>query len=54
MKYTVKVGTDAMIYILSFIRTDLGIQKLLVGDTQTHKKQRDFIRLLVFLNKKNR
>jgi hypothetical protein len=37
MKYTVKMGSDAMIYIPSFINIGSGIQKLIGGltDTQT-------------------
>jgi hypothetical protein len=29
MKYAAELGSDAMIYILSFIKTDSGIQKLI-------------------------
>jgi hypothetical protein len=55
MKYAVKMGSDAMIYISSFIKTDLGTRKLLVGDTHTDTQsmQGDFIRLL-FENKEIR
>jgi hypothetical protein len=35
MKYAVEVGSGAMIYIPSFVRTGLGIQKLIGGDTDT-------------------
>jgi hypothetical protein len=37
MKYTVEMGSGAVIYILSFIKSGLGIQKLMAGrltDTQ--------------------
>jgi hypothetical protein len=37
MKCTLKMGSVAMIYIPSFIKTDSGIQKLIVGDSQTHR-----------------
>jgi hypothetical protein len=29
MKYSVEIGSNAMIYILSFINTDSGVQKLM-------------------------
>jgi hypothetical protein len=35
MKYAVEMGSGAMIYILSFIKIGSGIQKLILGDTQT-------------------
>jgi hypothetical protein len=37
VKYAVEMGSDAMMYIPSFIMIDLGIQKLIRGfiDTQT-------------------
>jgi hypothetical protein len=40
MKYAVEMGSDAMIYILSFIKIGSGVQKLIRGihrhtDTQT-------------------
>jgi hypothetical protein len=46
MKYAVEMGSVAMIFIPSFIKTGLGIQKSMV---------RDRINLLLFfLNKENR
>jgi hypothetical protein len=36
MKYTVGMGSDAMIYIPSFIKTGSGFQKLLGGYTYRH------------------
>jgi hypothetical protein len=36
MKYAFEMGSDAEIYIPSFIKIDSGIQKLIRGDTQTH------------------
>jgi hypothetical protein len=35
MKYTIEMGSVAMIYIRSFIKIGSGIQKLLGGDAQT-------------------
>jgi hypothetical protein len=35
MKYTVEMGSDAMICIPSFIKIGLVIQKLIKGDIQT-------------------
>jgi hypothetical protein len=35
MKYAVEMDSGALIYILSFIKIGSGIQKLIVGDTQT-------------------
>jgi hypothetical protein len=37
MKYTVEVGPVAMIYIPSFIKIGLRIQKLIGVATQTHR-----------------
>jgi hypothetical protein len=36
MKYAVELGSGVMVYIPNFIKIGLGIQKLIVGDTQTH------------------
>jgi hypothetical protein len=36
MMYAVEMGSDAMIYIPSFIKIDSGIQKLTEGYSQTH------------------
>jgi hypothetical protein len=48
------MGSGAVIYVPSFIKIGLGIQKLIVGgDTHTHRQQRDLISLLyVFKIKK--
>jgi hypothetical protein len=35
MRYAVKIGSDAMIYIPSFIKIGSVIQKLIGGDSQT-------------------
>jgi hypothetical protein len=44
MNYAVEMG--AMIYIPSFIKTGLAIQKLIWGDTQTYRQHGDRINLL--------
>jgi hypothetical protein len=36
MKYAVEMGSGAMKYILSFMKTDSGIQKLIGGDSHGH------------------
>jgi hypothetical protein len=41
MKYAVEVGSGATIYIPSFIKIGSGIQKLIRGDTQTHRQHGD-------------
>jgi hypothetical protein len=48
MKYAVKMGSGAMIYHPSFIKIGLSIQKLMGGDTQTHRRHGDRISLLLF------
>jgi hypothetical protein len=37
MKYAIEMGSSAMIYIQSFMKIGSGIQKLMGGDTQTHR-----------------
>jgi hypothetical protein len=49
MKYTVEMGSVTMIYIPSFIKIGSGIQKLIGGDSQTHRQHGDRISLLSFL-----
>jgi hypothetical protein len=41
MKYAVLMGSGAMMYsyIPSFIKFDSGVQKLIRGDTQTHRQE---------------
>jgi hypothetical protein len=49
--YEVEMVSDVMIYIPNFIKGGSGIQKLIRGDTQTHR-QRDLLSLLsLFQNK---
>jgi hypothetical protein len=43
MKYAIEMGSGAMIYIPSFIKTGSGIQKLIGG---IHRQQCDLISLL--------
>jgi hypothetical protein len=48
MKYAVEIGSGAMIYIVSFRNIDAGIQKLIGGETETHRQQCDLISLLLY------
>jgi hypothetical protein len=48
MNYTTEMGSGAMIYIPSFIKTRTGIQTLRGGYTQTHRQQGDLTSLLQF------
>jgi hypothetical protein len=41
MKYAVEMGSGVMIYIPSFIKIGLGIQKLIGGYTDTQTDGRD-------------
>jgi hypothetical protein len=55
MKYAVEMGSGAMIYLPNFIKIGPGIQKLIVGDSQTHREHGDLIGLIIFVqNKENR
>jgi predicted RNase H-related nuclease YkuK (DUF458 family) len=49
MKYAVEMGSGAMTFIPSFIKTGSGIQKLLGGDSQTHREHSDFISVILLL-----
>jgi hypothetical protein len=44
----IEMGSGAMVYILSFIKIGSGIQKLMRGDTQTHRQHGDLISLILF------
>jgi hypothetical protein len=46
MKYPVEIGSDAMIYIQSFIQIGSGIQKLKGEQSKTHRQHGDRISLL--------
>jgi hypothetical protein len=48
MKYAIEMGSGAMIYIPSFIQIGSGIQKLIGGDSQTHREHGDLTSLLYF------
>jgi hypothetical protein len=48
MKYAVEMGSGAMIYTSGFIKIGSGIQKLIVGDTQTQRQHSYLISLLQF------
>jgi hypothetical protein len=51
MKYAVEMGSGAMIYMPSFVKTDSAIQKLMRG---IHRQHGDRISLLSFFkNQKN-
>jgi hypothetical protein len=52
MKNAVEMGSCAMICIPSFIKIGSAIQKLIRGDTQTHKHHGDQISLLSFFQEK--
>jgi hypothetical protein len=41
MKYTVEMGSDGMKYIPSFIKIGSGIQQLIDGASQTHRRTDD-------------
>jgi hypothetical protein len=46
MKYAVEICPRVTVYIASFIEIDSGIQKLIVGDRQTHRQKGYSISLL--------
>jgi hypothetical protein len=46
MKYAVEMDSGAMIYVPGFIKIGSSIQKLIVGNTQTHRQVGDRISLL--------
>jgi hypothetical protein len=48
MKYAVEMGSDATMYVPSFIQTGSGIQTFIKWDTQTHREHGDFISLILF------
>jgi hypothetical protein len=52
MKYTVEMGSGAMIYVPSFIKVGSAIQKLIAGDTHTDTQKGDQISLLLFFQNK--
>jgi hypothetical protein len=52
MKYANEMGSGVMTYIPSLIKIGSGIQKLIGGDSQTHRQHGDLIRLLLFFQNK--
>jgi hypothetical protein len=46
MKYAVEMGSGAVIYVPSFIKTGLGVQKIIREDSQIHRQHGDSISLL--------
>jgi hypothetical protein len=56
MKYAVEMGSGAMTYTSSFIKTSSEIQKLMGGDSQTHRQHGNRISLILFFfqNKESR
>jgi hypothetical protein len=46
MKYAVEMGSDAMLSMPSFLEIGSDIQKLIGGDSQTHRQRGDHISLL--------
>jgi hypothetical protein len=54
VKYAFEMGTGAVIYILSFIKIDSGIKKMMVGAgySQIHRQHGDRISLILFFQNK--
>jgi hypothetical protein len=46
MKYAVEMDSVAMIHLQSFIKFSPGIQQLMRGDSQTHRRDGDRISLI--------
>jgi hypothetical protein len=51
MNCAIEMGSGAMMYIPSFIKTGSDIQKLIRRDTQTHRQHGDLISLLSVFKK---
>jgi hypothetical protein len=51
MKKAVEMGLGAMICIPSFVKIGSGVQKLIGGNSQTHRQHGDLISLLPFFSK---
>jgi hypothetical protein len=51
MEAAVEMGSSAVMYILSFIKTLSNIHKLIWGESDTHRQHSDFISLLFFFFK---
>jgi hypothetical protein len=52
MKYTVEMGSGAMIHIPSFIKIGSGIQKFMGGGGYTDRQHGDRISLILFVQNK--
>jgi hypothetical protein len=52
MEYAIEMDSSAVMYIPSFIKIGSGIQKLMGGDSQSHRQHGARIRLLSFFQKK--
>jgi hypothetical protein len=52
MKYAIVLGSGVIIPIQVFMKTGSGIQKLIGGDTQTHRQHGNRILLLLFFQNK--
>jgi hypothetical protein len=50
MKYSIEMGSVTVIYIQSFKKNCLGIQKFIGEDTKTHRQHGDLISLLLFFS----
>jgi hypothetical protein len=44
--YSAEMGSDAMTYIPTFVDFGSGLQKLIGGNSQTHRQHRDRISVL--------
>jgi hypothetical protein len=49
VKYAFEIGSGVMIYVPSFIKIGSGIQKVTMGDSQTHRQHGHRISLLSLL-----
>jgi hypothetical protein len=47
MKYAVEMGSGPKMFTPRFVKIGSGIQKLISGDTQTHRQHGDLICLLL-------
>jgi hypothetical protein len=55
MKYAVEMGSGAVIYVPTFIKTGSGIQKVIgKKDSQTQRQHGDRISLLLFFQNRER
>jgi hypothetical protein len=52
MIYAVEIGSGAMKYVRSFVKISSRIQKLIWGDTHTHRQHGDRISVFLFFQNK--